>query len=735
MDRAVVRGGMRLVVLTLLFCGCEQFATVSSFAVQSVMLGWDPSTDPYVVGYNLYYGPSSQNYTNLVVAGDATNTIVSGLVEGVTYYFAATAYDSLGTESPFSNEVSYTIPTTNSPSTNDPPTITSIGNQVIQENSSTGPLPFFIGDTDTPVTNLSLAVVSSNPLLVPTADIELTGPGTNCSVDITPAANQSGTANITIVVSDNTGLSAATTFQLTVQPPVTVTSTPPTITAIGNQVIQENTATAPLSFTVGDAATPAANLIVSGWSSNPALVPESNFVFGGSGSNRTVQVTPASNAFGAVSISITVMDDSGNSAGTAFSLTVQSNVVTAPKLLVVITNGIGTITPNIAAQTLSPGKTYSVTANPAAGQLFTGWSGSFVSSSPKLTFTLATNTVLQANFIASPYLPVSGNYSGVFYNDSGVQMSSAGLFTASLTSGGTYSCRLQTAGGNYSCSGKLSLQCQISNVIKFGTNSLVLALQASQNTQGGQISGQLATASWSVPLQAGRATYDSKTNPAPFAGNYTMVIPGQGGSALLPSGLSYGTVHIASNGVSAFSGVLADGTKISQGFTVPADAQWPLFTGLYSGKGLLIGTPVMTPFNGDNFFGYLVWLKQTNANSKLYPSGFTMNTYAVGDLYNAPSGTNPVVALPSGQLNFSGGNLAASFCNLINIGAKSKITNLSSNKLAMTVTVNNGTYSGTVVDPTSGKLLPFGGVVMQNRKSGYGFLSGTNQCSQVFLTP
>jgi hypothetical protein len=38
------------------------------------------------------------------------NTTISGLTAGVTYYFSATTYDSLGNQSGFSNETSYTVP-------------------------------------------------------------------------------------------------------------------------------------------------------------------------------------------------------------------------------------------------------------------------------------------------------------------------------------------------------------------------------------------------------------------------------------------------------------------------------------------------------------------------------------------------------------------------------------------------------------------------------------------------
>lgn len=42
--------------------------------------------------------------------GNTTTAVVPGLTEGDTYYFAVTAYDAYGDESPFSNQISYIVP-------------------------------------------------------------------------------------------------------------------------------------------------------------------------------------------------------------------------------------------------------------------------------------------------------------------------------------------------------------------------------------------------------------------------------------------------------------------------------------------------------------------------------------------------------------------------------------------------------------------------------------------------
>jgi hypothetical protein len=98
-------------------------------------------------------------------------------------------------------------------------------------------------------------------------------------------------------------------------------NTPPTISAIGGQTVTEDAPTGNLAFTVGDAETAPASLVVSGGSSNTTLVPAANIVLGGTGGNRTVTVTPAPNQNGSATVTLTVSDGQ-LSTSTSFLLTV-----------------------------------------------------------------------------------------------------------------------------------------------------------------------------------------------------------------------------------------------------------------------------------------------------------------------------------------------------------------------------------------------------------------------------
>jgi hypothetical protein len=84
--------------------------SASNVAPQSVRLAWDPSPGTNTIAnYNVYYGVASATHTNVVGAGTNTTVSISNLINGTTYYFAATAVDTFGLESDYSTEVSARI--------------------------------------------------------------------------------------------------------------------------------------------------------------------------------------------------------------------------------------------------------------------------------------------------------------------------------------------------------------------------------------------------------------------------------------------------------------------------------------------------------------------------------------------------------------------------------------------------------------------------------------------------
>jgi hypothetical protein len=83
-----------------------------AFAAQ-VTLAWDPNNESHLAGYRIHYGTASGSYSVHMDVHSVTTYTVTGLADGQTYYFAATAYDASGNESGYSNPVSYAVPEVN----------------------------------------------------------------------------------------------------------------------------------------------------------------------------------------------------------------------------------------------------------------------------------------------------------------------------------------------------------------------------------------------------------------------------------------------------------------------------------------------------------------------------------------------------------------------------------------------------------------------------------------------
>jgi outer membrane lipoprotein-sorting protein len=197
---------------------------------------------------------------------------------------------------------------------NDPPTVTPIPDQTLSRNTASSPLPFTVGDVETTAGALAVTGSSGNQALVPDGNIVFGGSGANRTVTVTPSANQTGSAVITVTVSDG-DRETSETFAFRI-------NDPPVLSDLPNQSIDEDSHTGALAFSVGDAETATEALLVSGSSDNPLLVPDGNILFGGSGPDRTVTVTPLPDQNGSATLTVTV-SDGVDSVQDTFTLTVH----------------------------------------------------------------------------------------------------------------------------------------------------------------------------------------------------------------------------------------------------------------------------------------------------------------------------------------------------------------------------------------------------------------------------
>ncbi len=131
---------------------------------------------------------------------------------------------------------------------------------------------------------------------------QLTGDGP--VVTYRPALNYHGPDQITYTVFDGQAESDLATVTLD----VTFINIPPSLSGFADQEVEEEDDPVTLRFTVFDVDTTADSLLLTSLSSNPTLLPESAITFGGSGTNRTVTLTPRVGEVGTARVTIEVSD-------------------------------------------------------------------------------------------------------------------------------------------------------------------------------------------------------------------------------------------------------------------------------------------------------------------------------------------------------------------------------------------------------------------------------------------
>jgi hypothetical protein len=327
-----LRKNSRVNIIGVLLILCMVMANVSDAQNASVNLAWDPSPDTNVGGYNVYYGPSTGNYTNLVNTGDATNVTISGLLTGSTYYFVATAFDAAGLESDPSNEVNYTPGVTNTNQVNAAPTLDSIADVTIAEDAATQSLTLtgITSGASNEVQTLTVTATSSDPTIIPNPVIAYTSPNSTGTLTFAPLSNANGAVIVTVTVNDGqtTNNLFSRNFVVTVYP----VNDAPTLNPIPDLTILNNAG--PQLVQLSGISSGASNenqpLTVIATSSNPALIPNPGISYTSPNSGGTLTFAPNSATNGVATLIVTVNDGqaSNNVVTRSFTVTVNASVIT-----------------------------------------------------------------------------------------------------------------------------------------------------------------------------------------------------------------------------------------------------------------------------------------------------------------------------------------------------------------------------------------------------------------------
>ena len=131
---------------------------------------------------------------------------------------------------------------------NDAPTISSIGSQSINEDTTSAALAFVVADVDTPATTLVVSATSSDQTLIADSGIVIRGTGANRTISYTPVANANGGPTVITVSVFDGEATTTTSFDVTVN----AIDDAPTLSVIGKQTISEDSGTSQVAFSIGD---------------------------------------------------------------------------------------------------------------------------------------------------------------------------------------------------------------------------------------------------------------------------------------------------------------------------------------------------------------------------------------------------------------------------------------------------------------------------------------------------
>lgn len=463
------------------------------------------------------------------------------------------------------------------------------------------------------------------------------------------------------------------------------------------------------------------------------------------GDNVGVTGVTQSPAPGAVNVGLTHVvltahDAAGNTADTAFDVTVLDGtapVIThapdpvedvadaaAHALVPDVTGGI-TATDNVAVT--------SITQAPVAGAIVGVGETNIVVT---VADAAGNSTTAGVIFTVLPQVeppPADrgrGLYSGLLGNGGG---SADGLVTLIVSGGGAFSGKVSLYGITKGFQGVFRADAAVIGIPGFG-------MLAFARPAGGGIDMTLGALS-------GRAENSPYTpgSPAPMRGSYTVLLPPDpvhAGDAAFPQGTGFATLNVNQFGLARCVGRVGDGAPFAFESSVHDDGTLPCYDGLYAApRGSLVGTLAFRDLAGSDLDGALAWSRpaQDNPMRRALLSGFSdFKVPAIGSSYQASA--TPLRMLTYNKtrratVTFHDGGLAAPISGTATVRATP--TALVTPPLReFSFSPGTGTFTGSLrAGSPGGEPRPFFGIVFQKQNRGAGFFFGAGTVGGIEYVP
>ncbi len=352
---------------------------------------------------------STTSYADLVVA--TNNFAVAG-----DYWFRFTVAGKNSSSSGYALILDYLRLTPTGKDGNQPPSVDAIPDQAVLKNQAFGPLAFRVHDRETVESALDVSIATSNPQLFPTNNLQLTQYGPQFLLNAVPAANRYGTATFMLTVQDADGTVTQSSFNIT----VTNNYSEPIIEPLSDLTITQDTV-AVVPFIMWDTVDNVSTLTLSVSTSNTNLVPATNLVITGTGTNRTATITPLPGRVGDTVITFVLRDPGGRACTNAFTLQVSPTPLTSFKQL----NNPGFESPFNTQNSVT-------SSNSITGLLANGWSenSKYGSLAPTVIYSAETNDVPAGSYAQKVVLATNGSPN--FQIIQSFAMTNGRMYTASV---------------------------------------------------------------------------------------------------------------------------------------------------------------------------------------------------------------------------------------------------------------------------------------------------------------
>ncbi|HWD20898.1 MAG TPA: hypothetical protein VHB20_16650 [Verrucomicrobiae bacterium] len=407
--------------------------------------------------------------------------------------------------------------------------------------------------------------------------------------------------------------------------------------------------------------------------------------------------------------------------------------------LTVNINGDGRVSPNRNGQTLSDGKRYTLTAAPIAGNLFVNWtdgSGNVVAKSAALTFTMQDGLTLNANFTPNPFVPVAGLYEGLITSQP-ASAEGSGRINVTVTSAGTFSGGIWFNGAPRSIAGRFQADGSFTGT--FGAWQITLQVDITSGTD--QVTGSISDGNVTSSISADRLVWNARSNPAP-AGRFTAWIQPDTNQGDSPQGYGYAYVTIATSGLVTTSGRLADGAPFVETAYLSKNMTWPLYVAVSGAREVIAGEITLEQSEGGDFDGAISWFRSGINGAAYYPNGFSAQISLLGSAI--VPGAHGQSALSFGStdndnasVTINGADVPGlSFSGILSGNGRFTVDAGSNPPNGFVLSVGQtGSWSGSFIDPTTGRRVSFVGYVSQKQNKAAGYFLSSGQSGSIVLSP